>query len=388
MRRASLAIAMVVWLLGGAGASAKVLKPVFDGKDTQRPRLTVRLTPVAEGFNEPTDLHFLPKGPQVLFVLEKEGSLRWISLEGTKKRGTLLQRKVRTEIEQGLLGMAFHPRFATNRKFFIHYNPEGGARRTRVSELEMSRTPNGLPAKAANERVIFEVEQPYSNHKGGQLVFGPDGFLYIGLGDGGSGGDPHENAQNPRTMLGKMLRIDVDVRDGGKPYAVPKDNPFAGDAAYLPEIWALGLRNPWRYSFLPDGRLLAADVGQWDWEELSVIKRGGNYGWAHREGAHCFKLKSGCRRDGLTDPVLEYGREDGGSVIGGFVQTGGRADAPLLGKYVFGDYVSGRIWAADLDFKRWYSLGRWPIQPSTFGRDRDGIVYVADFDRGAVYRID
>jgi glucose/arabinose dehydrogenase len=210
-------------------------------------------------------------------------------------------------------------------------------------------------------------------------------MLYVGLGDGGAANDPQDNGQKPGALLGKMLRLDVDGAS-----LVPSDNPFVGREGWRPEIWAYGLRNPWRYVFAPDGRLVVADVGQNLWEEVSVVGRGDNMGWARREGAHCFPPKRQCSAEGMVDPIHEYGREEGISITGGVFATGDAVPA-LRGKYLFADFGSGRFWAIDLPkgvqrVDTVHSLGRWPVTPSAFGRDAAGNVYVADFARGIVYR--
>ncbi len=364
-------------------------RPAWNALDLGRPRIDVRLVPVAADFEEITDLLFHPSEPDLLVIAEKGGLARWIRVS-TGQRGTLVKLAVRKRSELGLLGLVFHPKFPRVPKIYGNWNPSSGRMRTRISEWTWAPGP-----VLGKERVLLEVDQPYVNHDAGQLAFGPDGFLYVGLGDGGSGGDPENRAQNPGVLLGKILRLDVDRPSGGKPYGIPPDNPWVKDPAYAPEIWAIGLRNPWRYSFDPKGRLIVADVGQDAWEEISFVRAGANMGWKHREGGHCFEPSTGCRTAGLDEPWLEYGRKDGGSLTGGYVVTdpGG---GPLRGLYVFGDFESGRIWAAPvpeapgpspIDAKR-FALGKFPINPSTLGRDPSGRVYVADFSGGAVYRIE
>lgn len=363
-------------------------EPIFDGKDATRNKILVRLSNVASDLPMPTDVQFLPGDDLVMIVLEKNGNLKWV-LPSTSKSGVILTLKVQTDGEQGLLGLAFHPRFKENRKIYINYNPimDDGFK-TRISEFKLP--VNALEKlKAVEERVLLEVEQPFPNHKGGQLVFGSDGYLYIGLGDGGGSGDPFNNAQDPKSLLGKMLRIDVDsVGIAGKAYRIPKDNPFINNTKFLPEIWAYGLRNPWRFSFDLKNRLIAADVGQGKWEEISIIESGKNYGWSLKEGKHCFKAgEKECAAADLTDPVYEYGHDEGQCIIGGFVYTG-HAIPQLFKKYVFGDFVAGRIWALDLDTWKVFTLGRWPTSISTFGRDSKGEIYLTDFWGGSIYRLD
>ncbi|HNJ67033.1 MAG TPA: PQQ-dependent sugar dehydrogenase, partial [Turneriella sp.] len=219
-----------------------------------------------------------------------------------------------------------------------------------------------------------------------------DGMLYIGWGDGGFKDDPKGHGQNPKTLLGSMLRVSVEPDASGKPYTVPSDNPFVGNPAYAPETFAWGFRNPWRYSFDPKGRLIVADVGQDLFEEIDIVEKGANYGWNIREGAHCFEPKENCKTENLRDPVYEYGRKEGQSLTGGYVYTG-TAIAALKDKYVFADFVSGRIWAIQLPesaqgkVDKAYTLGQWPVLISAFGRDNGGNLYAADFGSGKILRL-
>jgi glucose/arabinose dehydrogenase len=239
--------------------------------------------------------------------------------------------------------------------------------------------------------VILRVDQPYANHNGGHLAFGPDGYLYIGLGDGGSGGDPRGNGQNPAALLGKMLRIDVNA---ALPYGIPGDNPFREREGYRPEIWALGLRNPWRYSFdRATGDLYIADVGQNAYEEVNfqpANSRGGeNYGWNHMEGAHCFRASPQCDPAAFTLPVAEYGRGGGCSITGGYVYRGTSQPA-LRGVYFFADYCTGKFWALQRE-----AGGAWvttelidtDVSVASFGEDEAGEVYVVGLGDGRVYRL-
>ncbi len=367
--------------------------PVFDGADATRTQITIGLRKVADGFQAVTDVQFLPGRNDLIVVAQKAGRAEWAKLN-TKERGLLFEVDVPTESELGLLGLAFHPRFVDNGKLYASYNVKDGDRLlTRVSEWQVTRDDQGGLRGATELRAILQVEQPYQNHNGGQLVFGPDGFLYIGLGDGGYRDDPHGNGQNRNTLLGKMLRIDVDNTEADKPYAVPRDNPFLGDREIQPEIWAYGLRNPWRYSFDPRGRLIVADVGQDKWEEISIVERGDNLGWNVREGGACFQQEE-CKRGTMKDPIHVYGRDEGQSITGGFVYT--LDDIPgLQGKYVFADFLRGRFWAislpndarATVPAQDVIALGRFAILPSTFARDSAGRLYVADFGGGAIYQL-
>ena len=365
--------------------------PVHDALDVDRPKIDVTLEPVATGLVQPTDIQFVPGHPSLMIVLEKVGRARWYDLE-TQRRGLLFEEPVLTDSEQGLLGLAFHPQFTENGRFFVNSTPDDdGEPRTRVAEWRIPAKADLRTARPKMTQVLLEIDQPYPNHNAGQLAFGPDGYLYIGTGDGGWADDPHGNGQNTQTLLGAMLRIDVDADPA--PYRVPDDNPFVRNPAFKPEIWAYGLRNPWRYTFDPQGRLVVADVGQNTYEEIHILSAGDNAGWKHREGHACFDPKENCRSEGLRSPVYSYGRKDGGSITGGEIATGAQAPA-LQGKYVFADFLSGRVWALDLPTTdtatraaQAYALGRWPFLPVTFGRDAAGDVYVAGYRAGTVWRL-
>ncbi|MEW6613754.1 MAG: PQQ-dependent sugar dehydrogenase, partial [Pseudomonadota bacterium] len=288
-----------------------------------------------------------------------------------------ITKQVRAGGEQGLLGLAFHPKYRQNGRYFINYTraPDGA---TVVAEYRVSDEAN---VSATEERRLLVVPQPYPNHNGGMIEFGPDGFLYIALGDGGAGGDPGNRAQNRRELLGKLLRIDV---DRGKPYGIPADNPFARGGGRA-EIFAYGLRNPWRFSFdRKTGQLWAADVGQDAWEEIDVIKRGGNYGWRIMEGKHCFPPRRGCSQAGLQLPVAEYGHEKGRcSITGGYVYRGSRVPA-LTGIYLYADYCSGEIFG--LRDGRQRVLLPTKLRITSFGQDEQGEVYVVGHE-GTVHRL-
>lgn len=381
------------------------LSPVFDGPDAKRPRIPIRLHPVASGFPEVTDLQSVPGQPGLWWVLQKPGTLSWIRLTAdsattpgtapsSPARGSLARLPVLTSSEEGLLGLAFHPRFSENGRFYLNYVAKhAGKDATHIAEWKV--TPGATPenASAQEVRVLLTVEQPYPNHNAGQLAFGPDGYLYVGFGDGGWKDDPLKAGQDRQNLLGKMLRLEVDPTLPAPGYRLPKDNPFLGRKDTRPEIFALGLRNPWRYSFSPDGKLIVADVGQSTWEEVSIVPSGANLGWSQREAFHCFPPERACSTDGMTDPIYAYGRDDGQSITGGYVYLGEKIPA-LRGQYVFGDFVTGRIWALKLPDTPTAppptasSLGRWPILISTFGRDPQGSVYVGDFGSGQIFRID
>lgn len=339
---------------------------------------------VAEGLRDPVALAVAP-GDARLFVVEQIGRIRVI------ERGRLLAEpfldlrdRLSSGGERGLLGLAFHPGFARNGQFFVNYTDPAGD--TRVVRYTVAA--GGAKADVSSARLILRVEQPWANHNGGHLAFGPDGRLYVGLGDGGSGGDPQDNGQNLGTLLGKMLRLDV---DRGSPYAIPADNPFRTRAGVRPEIWALGLRNPWRYSFdRATGELWIADVGQNRWEEIHVAPAGAaglNYGWRRLEGSHPFR--GATPADSMQRPIVEYSHDDGCSITGGFVYRG-RAVSALSGAYVFSDYCQGwlrsfrRVGGRPADFTEW------DVRPlgavTTFGEDAAGELLVATME-GRIYRI-
>ena len=333
-----------------------------------------------------TDRLFLALQPgQVLVFPDDPGN------QGASSPTTFLDISARVNDsgeEEGLLGLAFDPDYALNGRFYVYYSASA-PRRSVISRFSTSR---GDPNKADpdSEHLILEVPQPYSNHNGGHLVFGPDGYLYVGLGDGGKAGDPHGNAQNTSTLLGSILRIDVDSIETGGAYSVPPDNPFVGvDGGVREEIWAYGLRNPWRFSFNRiTGEFWAADVGQDEYEEVDIIEPGLNYGWNIMEGAHCFRPPSGCDREGLEMPVIEYGREGGCSVTGGYVYRGSRLPS-LYGAYVYGDFCSGKIWALRHDgtqITEHLELVDSDLNISSFGEDRNGEIYILSFDK-KIYRL-
>lgn len=290
--------------------------------------------------------------------------------------------------EEGLLGLAFDPAYTESGYFYVYYSASD-PQRSVISRFSIS---PGDPNRAdpSSELVVLEVDQPYSNHNGGHLVFGPDGMLYVGLGDGGAAGDPQSNGQDLSTLLGSILRIDVRRLDGvgGGGYAIPEDNPFAsseGDARE--EIWAYGLRNPWRFSFDREtGDLWAADVGQDLYEEVDIIRPGLNYGWNVMEGSHCFR-RANCDALGLEMPIVEYGHNDGCSVTGGHVYRGERLPT-LYGAYVYGDFCTGKVWALRFDGRvvtEQMEIADTDLSISSFGEDASGEVYVLTFE-GGIFR--
>jgi glucose/arabinose dehydrogenase len=353
------------------------------------PALTTQL--VARGFASPLDLK-VPTGDDArLFVVEQGGRIRIVRGGAILPQPFLdISARISSGGEQGLLGLAFHPSYRSNGRFYVNYTDPGGD--SHVSEFKVSA--NADVADASSERTLLFVRQPFANHNGGGLAFGSDGFLYAGFGDGGSGGDPFGNGQNLQTPLGKMLRIDV---DRGDPFAIPADNPFTGVSGAVPSIWAYGLRNPFRFSFdAATGDLYVGDVGQESVEEIDVgllARRGGeNYGWNLTEGSQCYQPSSGCNRTGLTLPVTEYTHADGCAVIGGVVYRGCRLPG-YAGTYFYSDYCSAFVRSFRLangqatEARDWTGqLGRGLDRPTSFGTDADGEVYIVDQD-GEIYKI-
>ncbi|MGE3467473.1 MAG: sorbosone dehydrogenase family protein [Pyrinomonadaceae bacterium] len=285
--------------------------------------------------------------------------------------------------EEGFLGLAFHPKYEQNGEFFVYYTAMPTKEHPNQSVISRFRVSKDDPNKADpnSEEVILTLDQPYWNHNGGTIVFGPDGFLYIGLGDGGAANDPHMNGQNLQTLLGKILRIDIDRKAGDKQYAIPQDNPFVANPKLArPEIWAYGIRNIWRMSFdRQTGECWAADVGQDLWEEVDLIVKGGNYGWNLREGKHSFGPGGVEPQERLIEPVVEYHHDTGKSITGGYVYRGQRAPS-LTGGYLYGDYVSGLMWAVWYDAAKQQTTANRPIESNglpivTYGEDDNGEVY-------------
>lgn len=347
-------------------------------------RVTIALEQVGSGFSGPLYVTHAGDGSGRVFVVEKRGVIRL--LEDGRAFLDISDRVQSRGSEQGLLGLAFHPDFAANGRFFVHYSDRNGD--TVIARFEVG--PNADAADPGSEQIILRQDQPAANHNGGEITFGPDGYLYIGLGDGGGANDTFGNAQRRDTLLGKLLRIDV---DSGDPYAVPADNPFVNDPAFRPEIFAYGLRNPWRFSFdRATGDLYIADVGQnrYEWVHYRPAgEQGGeNFGWPILEGFHCLSGAT-CDRAGLTEPVIDYDHSLGCAITGGYVYRGRQYPA-IDGVYFFGDYCSGRVWAMSRD-----DAGQWQatemlqanIQLSSFGEDEAGEIYVTDLRGGGVYRL-
>ena len=377
---------------GGGGSESSVVTgppPV-----AVTPTITSQAVFTNLSFDQPVALKQAPGDPSRWFVVEK-GGIVWVFADDQNTSSASIFFDIRPLVnasgEGGLLGLAFHPNFPVTPEVFVSYTRSGTPLVSYVSRFLS--TDSGQTLNVATEEVVLTVEQPATNHNGGNIAFGPDGFLYVGFGDGGGSGDPFGNGQNTNTLMGSIVRIDV---EGGSPYAIPAGNPFETNAVCnggsgadsCPEIYAWGLRNPWRFSFdKATSKLWAGDVGQGDWEELDVIAAGSNYGWNVREGAHCFNPASGCA-DTFVEPITEYDHGIGRSVTGGYVYRGSMLP-DLAGWYLFGDFVTGRLFG----IPEASSAGVVPtvfaetgLQIVSFGQDADGELYVLNF-AGTIHKI-
>ncbi|MPZ98983.1 MAG: glucose sorbosone dehydrogenase [Dehalococcoidia bacterium] len=343
------------------------LEPAFGGREFDRP---VELVPYPGG-------EFL--------VAEQDGRVFRLDATGEGDLWLDLRDQVsRDGNEEGLLSIALDPAFEANGRLWAYYSVAGGERRTRLAWFEVV----GERVDRASEVTVLEVPQPYANHNGGAIRFDAGGLLYLGLGDGGLAADPHGNGQDPTTLLGSVLRLDVSASSAEAPYRVPPDNPFASGADGAPEVWAYGLRNPWRMSFDPaTGALWLGDVGQDEFEEIDIIERGGNYGWNRMEGGACFQPPSGCDTSGTVPPVATYGRDGGGcSVTGGVVYRGVRVPE-VAGAYLYSDYCSGEVWAISAaDPAEPVLIAGGAGSVTAFSVDHEGEMYLLRFD-GAIMRV-
>jgi glucose/arabinose dehydrogenase len=389
-----------VMLTGGASVQAQQPWPAMELK-LAFPELVVQ---------RPIWLCEAPDDSKRLFLVEQRGRILILPHDRTGKETTtfldISDRKPYGGNEEGLLGLAFHPQFRSNGRFYIYYT-QHDPRRSVISEFRVS--PNDRQrAELSSERILMEVPQPYENHNGGELLFGPDRFLYVSLGDGGSANDPHNNGQNLQTVLGKILRLDVDTRSNGAPFGIPRDNPFVGrGSGTREEIWAYGLRNVWRMSFdRQTGELWAGDVGQNKWEEVDVIVKGGNYGWRLREGFHPFDTNSPPAGVTWIDPIIEYphnpiwdtNHTPGLSITGGYVYRGHKLPG-LRGVYLYGDFALGTIWGFRYEQGKitqrgivWlHPKGQVPLRNvASFGEDAAGELYVLSFEgtvNGRIYEL-
>jgi glucose/arabinose dehydrogenase len=386
----------IIWLvlLAGCGSSRQTIGPVVTSAPaTQAAAATgappptagggqLALEPVAEGFTEPTFVTHAGDGSGRMFVAEQGGTIR--TLDGAMFLD-IRDRVNPSSNEQGLLGLAFAPDFASSGVFYVNYT----ARNDNSITARFRSADGGTSGDPASEEVLLDIEDPAANHNGGMLAFGPDGYLYVGLGDGGAGDDRFKNGQNLRALWGKLLRLDVSAATG---YATPADNPFDADEA-RPEIWAYGVRNPWRFSFdRATGDLYVGDVGQNRLERINYQPAGSpggqNYGWPIIEATSCLSGDS-CDRAGLTLPIAEYSHDEGGcSVIGGYVYRGARYP-DLAGTYLYGDYCSGKIWTLRRAGESWtasQALDK-AMLISSFGEDEAGELYVVAHNEGAIYRL-
>jgi glucose/arabinose dehydrogenase len=344
------------------------------------------LSKIADGFKNPVYLTHAGDESDRLFIVEQRGYI-WILDNKLTKINTPfldLSSRVKSGGERGLLGLVFHPTYSVNGFFYAHYSDQSGD--TVISRFKVTDNPN--LADPNSEEILLKQDQPFGNHNGGQIAFGPDGYLYIGLGDGGAAGDPLGNGQDPSKLLGSILRINV---DDDHPYSIPLSNPFVSDPKGMDEVWAYGLRNPWRFSFdRLTGDLYIGDVGQNKMEEInyhpSEGKGGENYGWNQMEGSDCFI--GGCSPELYVEPVAVYSHNDGCSVTGGYVYRG-KLDPTLYGTYFYGDYCSGLIWTLfKIDEVEWINtvLKKTSLTISSFGEDEAGELYVVDYG-GGIYLI-
>ena len=374
-----------------------LLTLVFAAPAVAQPKLAFEPAfPKLPLFTQPVFLTHVPDGSDRIVVVEQGGKIyifpnkpdvRFVSLMGD------FTKKVRTSTEEGLIGFAFHPKFAENRQVFVNYTALDEPRRSIVARFKMDEKRAKLLTDT--EEVILEVKQPQNNHNGGMMAFGKDGFLYIGFGDGGGGGDwpnhgPIGNGQNKNALLGKILRIDVDQKDAGKAYAIPKDNPFVGDENARPEVFAYGLRNPWRFSFDRKTDVLwAGDVGQYEWEEIDIIEKGKNYGWNIREATHYFRTRTPAEPEvELTPPAAEHGHGEAKCIIGGYVYRG-KTTPDLDGWYLYGDFVTKLCWAMRIENGKPTKpvfVGQAPTPPASFGEDEAGEIYLVGYS-GTMYRL-
>jgi glucose/arabinose dehydrogenase len=378
-KRIAAATLIVFLMLVSLGLGAATASPTID------------LEKVGDGFSIPVYLTHPGDGSGRLFVVEKAGTIRELKAGKPVDPAFLdITPLVRSqENERGLLGLAFHPDYKTNGLFYVYYTDQTG--QLTIARYQVSAS-NPDQADPNSAKILLQVKHTLGNHNGGSLLFGPDGYLYFGMGDGGGAGDPFKNGQNTKVLLGKISRIDV---NSGDPYGIPKDNPFAdGKDGNRPEIWEYGLRNPWRFSFdRKTGDLYIADVGQDSYEEVDFVKAGSpgglDFGWSIMEGLHCFKADS-CDQTGLTLPILEYGHDKGCSIIGGYVYRGTKFP-DLQGIYFHSDYCSSRIWGVQQT-----SDGKWAstelssgrgLAVSSFGQGEDGELYMLDSNSGSIYHL-
>jgi glucose/arabinose dehydrogenase len=343
-------------------------------------------------FEQPVELESVDDGTERIFVVEQKGVIKVFPNDGNAKDAAVfldIEKKVESGGEKGLLGLAFHPDYKSNGYFYVNYTRTSPLE-TVIARYKVSPANRNI-ADPRSETILLTYKQPYSNHNGGKIAFGNDGFLYIGAGDGGSGGDPGNRAQNKKELLGKILRIDVDRTSTGMNYAIPPDNPFANNTeGFREEIYAYGLRNPWRFNFDREtGMLWAGDVGQNKVEEIDIIEKGGNYGWRIMEADDCY-ISSDCNRTGMISPIVSYrqGSNTGNSVTGGYVCRDKNLPE-LAGKYIYGDFVSGNIWALTYEGKKSTKnalIAKLFGGLSSFGEDNRHNLFVLAYGTGKIFK--
>ncbi|MCP1385601.1 PQQ-dependent sugar dehydrogenase [Runella salmonicolor] len=342
-------------------------------------------------FSSPVELVHAGDGSNRLFVVEQRGVVKVFKNEASTAQTEIfldISGRVTSGGETGLLGLAFHPDFKNNGQLFVNYTRrENGQLQSVIARFQSNKT----TADASSEEILLTYNQPYSNHNGGSVLFGKDGFLYIATGDGGSGGDPQNYAQNLGSLLGKMLRIDVNKKENGLNYAIPADNPFKNTDNARPEIYAYGLRNPWKVTAdRENGRFWIADVGQNAREEIDILERGGNYGWRIAEGKECYSPAANCNRTGLVEPIFDYGTSEGRSITGGYVYRGAKL-VDLKGQYIYGDFVSGKIWALQYNETSRQASNKLITQLtgslSSFGEDEAGELYLLNYQTGKIQQL-
>ncbi len=341
-------------------------------------------------FSRPVEFTQSGDGSNRVFVIEQKGKISvFKNNSSTKTVASFLdiEHKVSSEGEMGLLGLAFHPNFKQNGYFYVNYTKrkplETIIARYKVASFAATKV------DTSSETILLKISQPYDNHNGGKIAFGPDGFLYIALGDGGAWGDQHNYAQNRSSLLGKILRIDIDKTEKGN-YGIPADNPYVGNKeGFKEEIYAYGLRNPWRFSFdRKTGQLWVGDVGQKEFEEIDIITKGGNYGWRLKEAKRCYNPNKDCDNGNLIDPIHQYPRSEGISITGGFVYRGATLPS-LRGKYIYADYGTGKVWALSFDGSKMTNnqvLSNEGGSVSAFGEDANGELYLLDHSGGTIKR--